>query len=91
MYDIDTVVCGMALGVDTFGLNWGKNNGLSVDEYPADWKQYGRRAGFIRNMEMAYNADMLIAFWDGRSRGTKDMIDKALSLGLDIHVYTKEI
>ena len=46
-------------------------------EFPADWDKHGKSAGYKRNLEMAENADALIAFWDGESRGTKHMIDIA--------------
>lgn len=56
-------------------------------EFPADWNAHGKAAGPIRNQQMAQEADVLIAFWDGKSRGTKDMIEKATRAGLDMHVY----
>jgi hypothetical protein len=55
--------------------------------FKADWDKHGKAAGPIRNQQMAQEADGLIAFWDGKSRGTKDMIQKALNYGLETHVY----
>jgi hypothetical protein len=74
-------------GADYYGKMWGEANGIRIEEYPADWNKYDKAAGPIRNGEMAKNAHILIAFWDGKSRGTKDMIDKAYKQKLEVHVY----
>lgn len=78
---IDEVVCGGARGADTLGAEWAKKNGVPVKYFNAEWEKYGRVAGIIRNHEMGDYADYLIAFWDGKSRGTKDMIDYMQQLG----------
>lgn len=53
--------------------------------FPANWAEFGKYAGYIRNYDMGKNADMLIAFWDGKSKGTSHMIDIAERLNLIIH------
>ena len=68
------VVCGKTRGADTLGEKYAKERGYRVDYYPADWKRFGKRAGYLRNEQMAQNADALVAFWDGESRGTNLMI-----------------
>lgn len=68
-------VSGGARGVDHYGEVWAKMRGFSVKVFPAHWDKYGAAAGMIRNREMGDYADYLIAFWDGRSAGTKAMID----------------
>lgn len=75
----DTVVIlsGAAQGADVLGERYAQENGLAIERHPADWKKNGRAAGPIRNAEMAKVADALIAFWDGKSKGTKSMIDLA--------------
>ena len=50
------------------GERYAKENGYSIDRYPAEWKEYGKKAGIMRNAVMADNADALIAYWDGISR-----------------------
>lgn len=80
------VVCGCARGADTLGKQFAEELGLKVLEYPADWDKYGKRAGYIRNEEMAKISNALIAFWDGESRGTKHMIDLAKKYKLDIRI-----
>ena len=58
------------------GRRWAIENGIPIKEFPANWQEFGRAAGPIRNGEMADYADALIAIWDGRSRGTADMISR---------------
>lgn len=81
------VLSGKAKGADSMGEYWAKRNSIPIQEYPADWGSYGRGAGFKRNIQMAKNADALIAVWDGVSRGTKHMIDTAKALGLKVFIY----
>lgn len=82
------VLCGMARGADTFGAEWARFQQIQVMEYPAPWEMHGKRAGPIRNEEMARDADALIAIWDGKSPGTRDMINKAHFYGLKVFVHT---
>ena len=80
------IISGCARGADTLGLRYASENALNVEEYPANWDKYGKKAGYVRNVEMAENADALIAFWDGKSKGTKHMIDIATERNLPIRV-----
>ena len=82
----DVILCGMAMGADIRGKKYGDSRGIIVEEYPADWEAHPKKAGNIRNTEMADNATHLLAFWDGRSTGTADMISKARSRGLVVTV-----
>lgn len=69
------IVSGGARGADTLGEKYAKDEGFDLEIYPAQWKKFGKGAGFRRNEQMAEVADALIAFWDGESHGTKHMID----------------
>lgn len=80
------VVCGMARGADRLGERYAKEHGYKVIYMPADWDIDGRSAGFKRNVKMAEYADALVAFWDGKSSGTRHMIETAEKMGLDIRV-----
>ena len=86
------VVSGHCRGADILGERYAREHGLELAVFPAEWNRYGRRAGFIRNTQMAEFASeegsegALIAFWDGQSRGTKMMIGIAEKKGLSIHV-----
>jgi hypothetical protein len=77
--NLDTVevVCGMARGADEVGRVWAINNNIPVKEFRADWDKHGKSAGYKRNNQMAEYGTHLIAFWDGKSKGTKHMIDLA--------------
>ena len=80
------IVCGMAKGTDQLGLQYAVQRGYKVHKYPADWDKYGKSAGYKRNCQMAKNADALVAFWDGQSKGTKHMIEYATQCGLKVRV-----
>lgn len=84
------IVSGGARGVDKLGENLGIEIGVPIKRFLADWKQYGKSAGIIRNKEMAEYADALIAVWDGKSRGTKNMVDAAKKRGLKVFVSEVE-
>jgi len=84
---ITEVVSGMAKGVDTLGEQWAEKAAVPVKQFPADWDQHGKKAGPLRNIEMGEYAEALIAIWDGKSRGTKHMIDYATSKGLKVYVH----
>lgn len=85
-----TFISGTARGADRLGERFANNIGLLVRRFPANWDEYGKSAGYIRNKEMAeYTAEgtgVLFAFWNGESRGTKHMIDLAHKYGLEVHV-----
>lgn len=99
---ITEVVSGKAEGVDALGERWADEFGIPVKPFPADWddidapgavvrtrhdgKRYNAKAGHDRNVEMAKYADALIALWDGKSKGTKDMIDLARLRNLHIFI-----
>lgn len=85
-FPISEVVCGLAHGVDLFGKLWAEVFHVPVKEFPADWTNLGKRAGYVRNTEMAEYADALIAIWDGKSKGTKHMIDIANQKALLTHI-----
>lgn len=80
------IVSGGARGADRLGETYAKDKGYRVVIYPAKWDVYGKRAGYVRNEQMAKNADALIAFWDGESMGTRHMIDLAAKYGLKVSV-----
>lgn len=79
------IVSGAAKGADLLGERYAKEKGYVVHRFPADWS-LGRGAGFIRNEEMAQNADALVAFWDGKSHGTQHMIKTAERYKLKVRV-----
>lgn len=80
------IVSGTAKGADQLGERYAEEKGLECLRYPADWNKYGKAAGYKRNKIMALKADALVAFWDGKSRGTKHMIELARNFRLKIKV-----
>ena len=72
--DITEVVSGTARGADSIGEQWARGRDIPVKRFEPDWGQYGKSAGFIRNSEMGAYADAAICFWNGKSAGTKHMI-----------------
>jgi predicted Rossmann fold nucleotide-binding protein DprA/Smf involved in DNA uptake len=80
------IVSGTARGADKMGEHYAGLKKFDVKKFPADWNKYGKAAGYVRNKEMAEYADMLIAFWDGKSSGTKSMIDLATERNLEVFV-----
>lgn len=88
--DITEVVSGNARGADEMGEWWASENGIQIKLFPANWSKFGKAAGPIRNEEMAKYADCLVAFWDGKSKGTSNMLDLAEKYGLHIEVVLSE-
>ena len=80
------IVSGTANGADKLGERYAENRCLDVKKFPANWDTYGKRAGYLRNEQMAKYADALIAFWDGKSKGTNHMIELAENNHLKIRV-----
>lgn len=83
----DHVHFGDAAGVDNLALHYCLGLGLPHTVWKADWNAHGKAAGPIRNAAMVKGADVLIAFWDGASQGTRSAIYEALKAGLEVHVY----
>jgi len=80
------IVSGNANGADKLGEKFAKKYGLKIHYKPANWKEYGKSAGMIRNKEMVDMSTHCICFWDGKSPGTKNMIDIAGKEGLIVSV-----
>ena len=82
------IVSGGAKGADMLGERYASERGFAIERYNADWKTYGRRAGPMRNKQMAEVSDYVICFWDGESKGTKSMIECAKKSGKTVMVKT---
>lgn len=82
--DVTEVISGGAKGPDSFGEQWGLSKGIPVKRFPANWNEYGKSAGMVRNIKMLEYADWLVAFWDGKSKGTKHIIDNAPKYGVKV-------
>lgn len=84
---ITVALSGCSEGADDHGESWARSHGIPVERHPADWDTHGKAAGPIRNSEMAQAAAALVAVWDGKSPGTRDMIAKARRRGLVTFVH----
>ena len=83
---ITEVICGEAQGPDTLGKRWAEDNQIKMKSFPADWDGLGRKAGPVRNRQMAEYSEGAVIFWDRKSRGAKSMIDYSLEYGLHLLV-----
>jgi hypothetical protein len=70
------------------GEKYASERNFNIERYPAEWDKYGKSAGYIRNREMAMNSDTAVCFWDGKSKGTKHMIDLSNKNGLNTYIIT---
>jgi len=80
------IVSGGAKGADSFAEEWADERKVKTKIYKAKWQKYGKRAGFVRNEKIVKNCDVVVAFWDGESKGTKHTIDLARKIGLKVYV-----
>ena len=85
--EIDVVISGGARGADSLAARFAAAHGLPLVVCSPDWKRHGKRAALIRNLEIVNRADMLVAFWDGVSHGTRDTIAKARLAGKRVVVF----
>lgn len=91
--NIDSIVSGAAKGADSLAAQYAFENNLALIEFPANWKKYGKRAGFIRNEDIWKEADLGIAFWDGESKGTAHSLKLSKKYKKPLYIYnfkTKE-
>lgn len=85
--DIFKIVLGGAKGADTLAKAFAEAHNIKIKEFFPDWKNYGKMAGFLRNIRIIEAADIVFAFWDGKSRGTKNSIKIAKELNKDLYIF----
>lgn len=83
----DILISGGANGADSLAEEFADKHGYLKKIFPANWELYGRSAGYKRNVDIVENCDLLIAFWDGESKGTKHSINLAKNNGKKVKVY----
>ena len=76
-----TIISGGCRGTDKLGERYAKERGYKLEVFTAEWDKLGKKAGVIRNEEMVISADYVIAFWDGESRGTYNLLTLAKRYG----------
>lgn len=85
--DIESVVSGGAKGADILGAEFAVAHSKEIHVHLHDWDIYGKRAGMIRNHNIIKEADVVFAFWDGKSNGTRHSIKLAKELGKKLYIY----
>jgi hypothetical protein len=81
-----TIISGTARGADKLGERYAGENHHKLEKYVPMWDLYGKKSGYMRNVEMAKVADALVVFWDGKSKGTKHMIDIGKKFNLKMRI-----
>ena len=81
------IISGGAKGVDTIAKEYALENGLKLTEFFPEYERYGKGAPLKRNITIIENADIVLAFWDGKSRGTKFVIDNCHRRNIPVRVY----
>jgi len=81
------IVTGGAEGPDSVAEEWARDNKLPLTVIKPDWAKHGKKAGILRNIDIVSQADEVVAFWDGESRGTKSTIEFALAQKKNLMVY----
>jgi len=84
--DAVVILSGGCRGADSLGERYARLRGLPVERFLPDWARCGRSAGLARNEVMVKAADAVVAFWDGRSRGTAHVISLAKILNKPLRV-----
>lgn len=81
------IVSGGAKGVDTSAREYALSHGIKLTDFLPEYTKYGRSAPLKRNITIIEYSDIVLAFWDGKSRGTKFVIDNCRKLGVEVRVY----
>ena len=84
---VTEIVSGGAKGIDTCAREYAVSNGIKLTEFLPEYEKYGRSAPLKRNITIIENADLVLAFWDGTSRGTKFVLDNCKSRGIPVKVF----
>ena len=87
--DITEIVSGGARGIDSCARNYALNNSIKLTEFLPKYSKYGKSAPIKRNLQIIAYADMVIAFWDGESKGTGFVIENCKKLNKPIKIILK--
>lgn len=82
------IISGGAKGIDTCARSYAMRHNIKLTEFLPEYEKYGKSAPLKRNITIIEAADTVLAFWDGKSRGTKFVIEKCRELGKEIKIIT---
>ncbi len=84
---VTEIVSGGARGIDTCARRYAQEQGLKLTEFLPDYEQFGRSAPIRRNVTIVEYSDLVLAFWDGESRGTRFVIEQCRKTGKPIKIF----
>lgn len=84
------IVSGGARGIDTCAREYAISHGIKLTEFLPEYQEFGKKAPLVRNITIIENSDIVLAFWDGSSRGTKFVIDKCREMSVTVKVFTPQ-
>lgn len=84
------IISGGAAGVDTSAREYALAHGIPLTEFLPDYRRYGRAAPIKRDLSIIRNADLVLAFWDGVSHGTRFVIENCRRLGVPVKVFRRQ-
>lgn len=87
--NVTEIISGGAAGVDTSAREYALSHGIKLTEYLPEYDKYGKFAPLQRNLEIIKHADLVIAFWNGKSHGTKYVISQCKKMDIPIEIYLK--
>ncbi|HXM71751.1 MAG TPA: SLOG family protein [Candidatus Dormibacteraeota bacterium] len=82
------IITGSASGVDAAATKAARAKGIPVQVIPASFDELSDAArSAARNQRLVDACDLLVAFWDGSSKGTRSTVERALDSGKEVHVF----
>ena len=85
--NVTEIVSGGARGVDSCARSYAQTHGIKLTEFLPEYEKFGRSAPLKRNITIIQNADLVLAFWDGTSHGTKFVIDNCKKMGVPVKIF----
>ena len=86
--EVTAIVSGGARGIDSCAAKWAQENNIELIEFLPEYNRFGRSAPLRRNITIIDNSDIVLAFWDLKSRGTAFVIKKCAQKGVPVRIYT---
>jgi len=88
---VTEIISGGARGVDTLAREYAHAHGIKLTEFLPEYDKYGRAAPLKRNITIIEHADLVLAFWDGKSKGTRFVIESCERMGVEVRTVMKKV